>query len=262
MADEPRTAGETKSDTKTHRTHTEFKDSLKEDIKRRTDPEIADAQKEGVVTAAVGTPENPSTDILTVSNVITLCRFLLTLAFLYLFAQTGHRIEALACYGVAAVTDFLDGYIARTTNTVSGLGKIFDPVMDRILLFAGVLGLVLTGELPVWIAVFVIGRDMYLLVCAIMLQRYRRRPVDVIYLGKITTALFMFGFCDMLLGVPVVAGFDIAKVAWLPGLNGTPVAVGMFIIYLAIICSSHTAGIYTWIGYHIWENAKASTPLG
>lgn len=75
------------ADTKTHRTSTEFKDSLKEDIKRRADPEVADAQRSGTTTAAVGTPENPSTDILTVSNVITLCRFLLTMAFLFLFAQ-------------------------------------------------------------------------------------------------------------------------------------------------------------------------------
>lgn len=245
-------------DMKTHRTRQEFKDSLKDDIKTRVNPEVADAQRAGTASAVVGTPENPSTDVLTVANVITLCRFLLTVAFLFMFVQGGHRIEALVCYAVAAVTDFLDGYIARTTNTVSWVGKICDPVMDRVLLFAGVLGLVMTHELPLWVALFVIGRDAYLLVCSVMLQRYRRRPVDVIYLGKVTTALFMFGFCDMLLGVPVTHGFDIAKVAWLPGLNGTDVPIGMFVIYLAIVCSSHAAGIYTWIGYHIWEDAKAS----
>ena len=43
---------------------------------------------------------------------------------------------------VAAITDFLDGQIARRTNTVSWVGKIMDPIMDRLLLFTGVLGLV------------------------------------------------------------------------------------------------------------------------
>lgn len=252
-------AGEARhnQDMKTHRTRAEFSDSIKDDIKRRADPEAAEAQKLGTAVSAVGTPENPSNDIFTVSNVITFCRFLLTMAFLYLFAKGGHRVEALVCYAVAAMTDFLDGYIARTTHTVSWLGKIFDPVMDRVLLFSGVLGLVLAGELPVWIAVFVIGRDVYLLVCAIRLQRYRKRPIDVIYLGKLATALFMFGFCGMLLGVPVVPGFDIAKVHWLPGLDGVPVAIGIFFVYAAMVCSSHATAIYVWLGYRYKEEAKA-----
>ena len=245
-------------DMKTHRTRTEFSNSIKEDLRHRADPEVAEAQRLGVTTAAVGTPENPSMDILTVSNVITMCRFMLTVVFLFLFVLGNHRVEALSCYAVAALTDFLDGYIARTTNTVSWFGKIADPVMDRVLLFSGVLGLVLTKELPTWVAVFVVGRDVYLFVFALMLQRYRRRPIDVIYLGKVATALFMFGFCDLLLGAPSVAGLDIVKVAWLPGLDGTSVPIGMFIVYAAVLCSSHAATIYTWIGYHVWEDSMRS----
>lgn len=250
----PGTAG----DMKTHRTRQEFREGIAEDIKNRVSPDVVDAQREGTVQAPVGTPENPSMDVFTVSNTITFCRFLLTLAFLYLFVIGDHRTEALVCYAVAGATDFLDGYIARATQTVSWLGKVFDPVMDRVLLFTGVLGLVLTGELPLWVALFVIGRDLYLLTFAVMLQRYRRRPIDVIYLGKVATALFMVGFCGMLLGTPVTQGYDIAKVAWLPGLDGQPAPVWIFVVYAAVICSAHAASIYTWIGYHIWEDAKAS----
>lgn len=236
--------------------------TITEQIKHAVDSETAQRQQAGGIEAPVGSADNPSDAIFTVANFITLCRFVLTFFFLLLFPRPHARGVALTCYIIAAITDFLDGQVARRTQTVSWVGKIMDPVMDRFLLFTGVIGLVAADELPFWIALVVITRDVVLAGGAVYLQQYERRPVDVIFIGKLATACLMFGFCDMLLGVPVVAGFDIAKVAWLPGLNGTPVAVGMFIIYLAIICSSHTAGIYTWIGYHIWENAKASTPLG
>ncbi len=131
--------------------------------------------------APVGTPDNPSHRIFTVANVITFCRLALTIAFLVLFAQGEDRYVSLALYAVAAITDFLDGTVARATQTVSWVGKIMDPIMDRILLLAGVLGLMLTGELPLWVAAFVIIRDGYLAWGAWFLQRYRRRPVDVVY---------------------------------------------------------------------------------
>ena len=64
----------------------------------------------------------------------------LTFAFLYLFITGSNRMLALVLYAVAASTDFLDGQVARRTQTVSWVGKIMDPIMDRVLLFTGVLG--------------------------------------------------------------------------------------------------------------------------
>ena len=114
---------------------------LREAIKNIADSDAAERQRQGLQDVPVGSSQNPSTKILTVANVITFCRLALTLVFLALFIRHEHRVAALACYAVAAVTDFLDGQIARRTQTVSWLGKIMDPVMDRVLLFTGVLGL-------------------------------------------------------------------------------------------------------------------------
>ncbi|MFR3998872.1 MAG: CDP-alcohol phosphatidyltransferase family protein, partial [Paratractidigestivibacter faecalis] len=154
---------------------------LREAIKNIADSDAAERQRQGLQDVPVGSSQNPSTKILTVANVITFCRLALTLVFLVLFIRHEHRVAALACYAVAAVTDFLDGQIARRTQTVSWLGKIMDPVMDRVLLFTGVLGLLFNGELPLWVPVFVIGRDVYLAIGGAVLQRYRKRPVDVVY---------------------------------------------------------------------------------
>jgi cardiolipin synthase len=222
-------------------------------------PEIARSQAEGTVTAPLGTSENPSNAIFTIANVITMLRFVLTMVFLVLFVRHEEqtRVLALACYAIAACTDFLDGQVARRTQTVSWVGKIMDPLMDRVLLFTGVLGLMAVGELPVWVAAFVVCRDVYLGICAAILQRYRKRPLDVIFVGKVATALLMTGFVDLLIGAPVVPGLGLVSVDWLPGLNSTPSAVGIFFVYLGLVCSLAAAIIYTVKGARVRRDVLA-----
>ena len=226
-------------------------------IKSIADADAAERQALGRSNVPVGTSENPSTQIFTVANVITFCRLALTVAFLFLFATGTNRVAALVCYVVAASTDFLDGQIARRTQTVSWLGKIMDPIMDRVLLFTGVLGLLIVGELPLWVPAFVIGRDVYLALGGLILQHFRRRPVDVAYVGKAATALLMFGFCDLLLGLPVVDGLCLIDVSWLPGLNAEQSAVGIFFVYAGVVCSLITALVYTAEGVRIIKMSRA-----
>ncbi|MDY3900157.1 MAG: CDP-alcohol phosphatidyltransferase family protein [Atopobiaceae bacterium] len=224
-------------------------------IKQMVAPDAAESQRAGTTTAPVGTSDNPSHKVFTVANVITVCRFVLTIVFLVLFVNHENRMVALACYAIAALTDFLDGQIARRTQTVSWLGKVMDPIMDRVLLFTGVLGLMVTGELPIWVAVFVIGRDAYLGIGALALQRYRKRPVDVVYIGKVTTALLMFGFVDLLLGVPQLRPLGLVGASWLPFLNSEPAALGIVFVYAGVVCSTITACIYTREGLKIRRDA-------
>ena len=232
------------------------KERVKERAKTIADTDAAVAQVEGTTESPVGTSDNPSSQIFTIANVITFCRLGLTIAFLVLFAGGHHRTAALVCYVVAATTDFLDGQVARRTQTVSWLGKIMDPIMDRVLLFTGVMGLLIVGDLPLWVPVFVIGRDAYLAVGGLILQHFRRRPIDVVYVGKAATALLMFGFCDLLLGLPVVEGLGLVDVSWLPGLNGNAAALGIFFVYLGIICSLITAVVYTAKGVQVIRESK------
>ncbi len=234
------------------------KDKIETRVKSQADHDAAMAQAHGTATAPVGSPQNPSNAILTVANVITACRFVLTIVFLWMFVSDMNRYVALAFYAVAAVTDFLDGQVARRTQTVSWVGKVMDPIMDRVLLFTGVLGLIITGELPVWVACFVIGRDVYLFLGGLRLQHYRRRPVDVVFVGKAATALLMFGFCDLLLGLPVVRGLGVTSLGWLPGLNHDPACMGIFFVYAGLLCSLLAVLEYTRTGIAIRRDALAS----
>ena len=77
------------------------------------------------------------------------------------------------------------------------------------------------------------------------MRRFRERPVDVVYIGKITTALLMFGFCDLLLGLPTIEGLNIIRAAWLPGLNSVGGPVGLLFVYAGCVMSVITAIVYT-----------------
>lgn len=234
-----------------------FIEQIKKTVKENLSPDVAYAQMAGTTNAPVGSSENPSDKVLTVANFITVCRFALTMAFLVLFVRQEHRSLALTFYTVAAITDFLDGWVARSTQTVSWAGKVMDPIMDRVLLFTGVVGLVATHELPLWVAVFVIGRDLVLLGGNIYLRKFWKRPVDVLYIGKIATALFMTGFCFLLLDIVNVAGPALFPVNWLPGFNGASVSIGIYMVYLATILSTITAVIYYRNGFAIRDEVLA-----
>ncbi len=207
----------------------------------------------------IGTSDYPSNKIFTISNFITFTRLILTGVFLYLFVTDFNRYVALVIYAVAASTDWLDGQIARMTKTVSWLGKLLDPLVARALLFCGVVGLVAREELPLWICLAIVGRDIYLFLGNFVVKRYHKRPIDVVFVGKLATALLMSGFTLMLLGLPVLDGLCIVpdSLTWLPGLNCTPVPLGIFFVYAGVCCSLLTGLVYTVKGLQAIRNAIA-----
>lgn len=178
--------------------------------------------------------EAVSNKILTVPNVISAVRLLLVPIYLWLLF-TGHDIAALVLFSVAALTDCLDGQVARRTNQVSKLGKLLDPAVDTVLMFTGVLGVVIIGRLPVWFAVLIFAREIFLLVGGgILLKRFGVQ-VPVIYPGKAATTLLFIGFAGMILNMPLIPGLGLVPVGWLPGFNGDPCALWVWVIYVGLI---------------------------
>jgi cardiolipin synthase len=101
---------------------------------------------------------------------------------------------------VVGVTDFLDGYLARRFHQVSTLGKVLDPVADRLVLVTGVLAITVYGAVPVWLAAVVLGRELLVSVAAIVLAALRTRRIDVLWVGKAGTFGLMCCFPLFLLG--------------------------------------------------------------
>jgi CDP-diacylglycerol---glycerol-3-phosphate 3-phosphatidyltransferase len=92
---------------------------------------------------------------------ITLLRMLLV-PFLLAFLIAPSRVNALMAaliFGAAALTDWLDGHLARSTQQVTTLGKLLDPIADKILLAAGLIPLVGLGRIPAWMAAVMLIRE-------------------------------------------------------------------------------------------------------
>lgn len=186
-----------------------------------------------------------SHDVYTVANMITVVRFMMVPFFLSVFLSERSDGLAFVIFAVAAATDWVDGQIARHTGTVTEIGKAFDPLVDRMLIAAGVVGLFLEGRLPLWIVALLLTRDLYLLMGAGYLARVGAGRVDVVFIGKLTTALLLAGFSGLILGVPTVPGAGVIDASWLPGLGAGDMIVWMYFVYAGIITSLMTAVIYT-----------------
>ena len=175
----------------------------------------------------------------------------------FVLLLNGYDLLATLLFAVAASTDFLDGQIARRTHTVSRLGQILDPAVDRLLMVFGVVGLLAVGRLPLWVIVFVILRAAYLLGGgAYLLFRWKQR-VPVIYLGKVATTFLFVGFAGLLLNFPQIPGAAVCDISWLPGFNAQPVSWGIWFVYAGLVLATITTVIYTFKGWRALKRGQA-----
>lgn len=100
-----------------------------------------------------------------VPNLLSFARLAMS-PYVFLLLWRRQYGAVLLLFGVAAVTDFLDGYLARSIGVESRVGAYLDPVADKVLLGGSFLTLALTGAIDTWMAVLVIGRDAAILLFA------------------------------------------------------------------------------------------------
>jgi len=95
-------------------------------------------------------------------NLLTLSRLLLIPVFVVVFlSPTPERsLIAAAVFLVAALTDFLDGYLARRSDQVTQLGRLLDPVADKLLVLSGLILLVQAERVAAWVAIVIIAREL------------------------------------------------------------------------------------------------------
>jgi cardiolipin synthase (CMP-forming) len=112
--------------------------------------------------------------------------------FLWLLLAEDKPLEAGILFAVLGATDWVDGYIARHFDQGSEIGKILDPVSDRVMLIAGALALIISGDVPVWVGVVVLAREAALSVVTLILAAAGARRIDVQWVGKAGTLALMF----------------------------------------------------------------------
>lgn len=128
-------------------------------------------------------------EISTYSNLLSLLRLLLIIPFWILlnnFQDEQVRI-ILAVLGIFAfLTDILDGYLARKFNQVTELGKIIDPVADKVLIGIIILKLYLIGEITLFYFIIILGRDLIIFISGLYLSKKLGKVLPSNLLGKVT----------------------------------------------------------------------------
>lgn len=186
--------------------------------------------------------------IFTLPNLISFIRLLLIPVFFVLYVFFEQKVPGLVVFVVAACTDWIDGMVARSTGSVTKLGRVLDPLVDRILIIFGVIAVVATGRAPIWIMILVFARDIILGLFTINLKRKHGNDLAVSYVGKAATAFIMVAFAMLLLDWPMVSGLGLFEASWLPGFGEGTFCLGLFIAYVGVVLQWITAAIYLYRG--------------
>jgi CDP-diacylglycerol--glycerol-3-phosphate 3-phosphatidyltransferase/cardiolipin synthase len=175
---------------------------------------------------------------LNVPNLLTWLRILLIPLFLAIFYVPDNwlgpeqkNLTAAVMFAAAAVTDWLDGYLARSLNQTSAFGAFLDPVADKLMVAAALIVLVGEGRVLPFIAVIIIGREIAISALREWMAKIgRSRSVAVSFLGKVKTT------CQMV-AIVLLLYHDRAL-----GLSAQ--AVGTLLIYIAALLTLWSMGYY------------------
>jgi cardiolipin synthase len=192
--------------------------------------------------------ENQPSDSLhvwTVPNILSFARLAGIPLFLYLLLGPHEDGWALTVLALSAITDWADGKLARLLNQYSNLGEMLDSAADRLYILATLVGFVIRGFVPWWVAVIIVGRDLILAVFLPLIRRHGYPPPTVLYLGKAATFALLYALPIILLGYAAAP------------LKTLCLAVGYAFLIWGI-------GMYLWVGalylkQHLWILAR--TPV-
>jgi CDP-diacylglycerol--glycerol-3-phosphate 3-phosphatidyltransferase len=195
--------------------------------------------------APAAAPARPSRrtlaqDALNIPNLLTMGRVVAIPFFVWLLDTPTPVRGFWACivFTLAAITDLLDGYLARKLGVVSVLGKFLDPLADKLIVMAALVWMVPMGRMPAWAVVLLLAREL----SVTGLRSVAASEGVVISAGnegKTKTALQMIGIIALVLGYPYhlsYAGLDLGVVDL--------VHVGRTLVYLSLLFSFASAAQY------------------
>jgi CDP-diacylglycerol--glycerol-3-phosphate 3-phosphatidyltransferase len=179
-------------------------------------------------------------DALNLPNLLTMVRVVMIPVVLWLMWQQTREANfwATILYSLAAVTDFIDGYLARRMGLTSVLGKFLDPLADKLIVLATLVLMVELGHVPAWPVIIITGREL-----SITALRTIAISEGVVIAasrgGKDKTAVQMVALVALILHDTYVLDWGFYKAA--VDLN----AVGLALLYLSVFFALTSAGEYT-----------------
>ena len=173
--------------------------------------------------------------IVTVPNLVTLVRLLLLPVYLWLLIGQEEHLQAAVLLGALGATDWVDGFIARRFHQVSNLGKVLDPVADRLLFFVGIGGIIAVDGAPLWFCIVVLVREVLVAGTTIAIAALGAKRIDVTWAGKAGTFCLMCAFPLFLGGSSDASGAPVLEAfAWMIGIPGLVLSLYAAVRYIPL----------------------------
>ena len=177
-------------------------------------------------------------------NLVTTIRLVLLPVFLWLLFSTDHRAIAAWLLASLGATDWIDGFLARALHQVSTIGKIHDPVADRLLVIVGLLAVAAAAGVPWWFAIATLVRELIVSIFTLVLAALGAARINVLWWGKVSTFALMTCYPWFLLTTNphhralATWQHDFRDATWVVGITGLTLA---WIVLFAYIKPSLTA---------------------
>jgi cardiolipin synthase (CMP-forming) len=179
----------------------------------------------------VGTSEQSR--ILTLPNAITAVRLLCIPLYVWLLFGAHRQTAAAILLGALGATDWVDGFTARRLGQVSDVGKVLDPLADRLLVATAVVSIMVAGAVPIWFGAATLGREVLVSAMTLVLAALGARRIDVLWVGKAGTFALMFAYPAFLLSHGSASWqVPFHYFAWVSGMIGLVLAWIAAVAYL------------------------------
>jgi cardiolipin synthase len=173
--------------------------------------------------------------ILTVPNLITLVRLCCLPVFVWLLLVQDNPAGAAGLLAGLGATDWVDGYVARRFHQVSTVGKVLDPVADRLLFFTAIVAIIIADGAPLLFCIAVLVREGLVAATTLTLAAMGARRIDVTWFGKAGTFGLMFAFPLFLAGTSTLYWADVATaLAWICAIPGLAFSYWSAITYVPL----------------------------
>jgi len=181
--------------------------------------------------------------IATLPNLITMVRLLMLPVFVVMLLVNEQRAGAALLLGVLGMTDWVDGWVARTFNQTSQFGIVFDPFVDRALFVVGTGSVLMDGGVPVWFCVSILFREVFVGLMMLAGTMFGMKRFAVSIWGKRYTFLLMTSVPLLLLGASTHVTADAARVGgWLLGIPGLIMSYIVGVLYIPVVLQNVRAG--------------------
>ncbi|WP_290371086.1 CDP-diacylglycerol--glycerol-3-phosphate 3-phosphatidyltransferase [Ruania halotolerans] len=180
-------------------------------------------------------------------NALTMLRVVLVPVFVLLLWQdsAGTQVGALGVFIAAAITDKLDGSIARSRGIVTNFGKIADPFADKLLTGSAFVMLSVLGVIPWWVTIVILVREVGITILRFVMVR--RSVMAASNGGKLKTVLQIVAICLLLLPAAALFGSPLGEIV---------LVTGLVVLYVAAAVTVVTGLDYCWRAWRIVRDQR------